>query len=158
MPVFKYSWWWAPDARNMYSESAEIKPAQCSITLVFYLTYTMTHGNTKVKFGDNLIWGIVPDHTRRLLHAVPTKAEKAGTKLRGPGTRIIFIRFCHCLVQINPFRSSPSQGTFLHSVDDSGTDFFFFSQPALARRGGGAEKKIFRRDPNPFFAALTTLS
>ena len=38
VPVFKYSWWWAPDARNMQSESAEIKPAQCSITLVFYLT------------------------------------------------------------------------------------------------------------------------
>ena len=47
---FKYSWWWAPDARNMQSDSAEIKPAQCCIKLVFYLTYTTMHGNTKIKF------------------------------------------------------------------------------------------------------------
>ena len=31
-------------------DSAEIKPAQCCIKLVFYLTYTMMHGNTKLKF------------------------------------------------------------------------------------------------------------
>jgi len=36
-------------ARNMYSDSAEIKPAQCCIKLVFHLTYTMMHGNTKLK-------------------------------------------------------------------------------------------------------------
>ena len=36
-------------ARNMYSDSAEIKPAQCCIKLVFHLTYTMIHGNTKLK-------------------------------------------------------------------------------------------------------------
>ena len=38
----------------MYSDSAEIKPAQCCIKLVFYLTYTTMHGNTKVKFTDFL--------------------------------------------------------------------------------------------------------
>jgi len=31
------------------SDSAEIKPAQCCIKLVFYLTYTAMHRNTKVK-------------------------------------------------------------------------------------------------------------
>ena len=36
-------------ARNMYSDSAEIKPAQCCIKLVFHLTYTVMHGNTKLK-------------------------------------------------------------------------------------------------------------
>ena len=36
-------------ARNMYSDSAEIKPAQCCIKLVFHLTYTMMHGSTKLK-------------------------------------------------------------------------------------------------------------
>ena len=36
-------------ARNMQSDSAEIKPAQCCIKLVFYLTYTMMHGSTKLK-------------------------------------------------------------------------------------------------------------
>ena len=40
----------ALDARNMLSDSAEIKPAQCCIKLVFYLTCTKMHGNTKVKF------------------------------------------------------------------------------------------------------------
>ena len=30
--------------------TAEIKPEQCCIKLVFYLTYTTMHGNTKVKF------------------------------------------------------------------------------------------------------------
>ena len=35
--------------RNMYSDSAEIKPAQCCIKLVFHLTYTVMHGNTKLK-------------------------------------------------------------------------------------------------------------
>ena len=37
-------------ARNMYSDPAEIKPAQCCIKLVFHLTYTMMHGSTKLKF------------------------------------------------------------------------------------------------------------
>jgi len=37
-------------ARNMLSDPAEIKPAQCCIKLVFHLTYTMKHGNTKLKF------------------------------------------------------------------------------------------------------------
>ena len=36
-------------ARNMYSDSAEIKPAQCCIKLVFNLTCTMMHGSTKFK-------------------------------------------------------------------------------------------------------------
>jgi len=36
-------------ARNMYSDTAEIKPAQCCIKLVFHLTYTMMHGSTKLK-------------------------------------------------------------------------------------------------------------
>jgi len=36
-------------ARNMYSDPAEIKPAQCCIKLVFHLTYTMMHGSTKLK-------------------------------------------------------------------------------------------------------------
>ena len=36
-------------ARNMQSDSAEIKPAQCCIKLVFHLTYTMMHGSTKLK-------------------------------------------------------------------------------------------------------------
>ena len=36
-------------ARNMQSDSAEIKPAQCCIKLVFHLTYTMMHGSTKFK-------------------------------------------------------------------------------------------------------------
>ena len=40
----------------MKSESAEIKPAQCCIKLVFYLTYTMMHGNTKVKLSIKLIY------------------------------------------------------------------------------------------------------
>jgi hypothetical protein len=35
--------------------TAEIKPAQCCIKLVFYLTYTMMHGNTKVKFNLNVL-------------------------------------------------------------------------------------------------------
>ena len=37
-------------ARNMQSDSAEIKPAQCCIKLVFHLTYTLMHGSTKLKF------------------------------------------------------------------------------------------------------------
>ena len=37
-------------ARNMQSDSAEIKPAQCCIKLVFHLTYTMMQGSTKLKF------------------------------------------------------------------------------------------------------------
>ena len=37
-------------ARNMQSDPAEIKPAQCCIKLVFNLTYTMMHGSTKLKF------------------------------------------------------------------------------------------------------------
>jgi len=32
-----------------YSDSAEIKTAQCCIKLVFHLTYTMMHGNRKLK-------------------------------------------------------------------------------------------------------------
>jgi hypothetical protein len=36
-------------ARNMYSNPAEIKSAQCCIKVVFNLTYTMMHGNTKLK-------------------------------------------------------------------------------------------------------------
>ena len=36
-------------ARNMQSDPAEIKPAQCCIKLVFHLTYTMMHGSTKLK-------------------------------------------------------------------------------------------------------------
>ena len=36
-------------ARNMWSDSVEIKPAQCCIKLVFHLTYTMMHGSTKLK-------------------------------------------------------------------------------------------------------------
>ena len=39
-------------ARNMYSDSAEIKPAQCCIKLVFRSTYSMMHGNTKLKFSS----------------------------------------------------------------------------------------------------------
>jgi hypothetical protein len=35
--------------RNMWSDSAEVKPAQCCIKLVFHLTYTMMHGSTKLK-------------------------------------------------------------------------------------------------------------
>ena len=31
------------------SDPAEIKPAQCCKKLVFYLTYTVMHGNTKLK-------------------------------------------------------------------------------------------------------------
>ena len=34
----------------LQSHSAEIKPAQCCIKLVFHLTYTMMHGSTKLKF------------------------------------------------------------------------------------------------------------
>jgi hypothetical protein len=34
------------------SDSAEIKPAQRCIKLVFYLTYTMMRGNTKLKTAD----------------------------------------------------------------------------------------------------------
>jgi hypothetical protein len=30
--------------------TAEMKPAQCCIKLVFHLTYTMMHGNTKLKY------------------------------------------------------------------------------------------------------------
>jgi len=41
-------------ARNMYSDPAEIKPAQCCINLVFHLTYTMMHGSTKLKFIKNI--------------------------------------------------------------------------------------------------------
>ena len=37
-------------ARNMQSDSAEINSAQCCIKLVFHLTYTVMHGNTKLKF------------------------------------------------------------------------------------------------------------
>ena len=36
--------------RNMQSDPAEIKPAQCCIKLVFHLTYTVMHGSTKLKF------------------------------------------------------------------------------------------------------------
>ena len=35
---------------NLKFDSAEIKPAQCCIKLVFHLTYTMMHGSTKLKF------------------------------------------------------------------------------------------------------------
>ena len=41
-------------AQNMQSDSAEIKPAQCCIKLVFHLTYTMMHGNTKLKSHQKL--------------------------------------------------------------------------------------------------------
>ena len=34
---------------NMYSDPAEIKPAQCCSKLVFHLTYTVMHGTTKLK-------------------------------------------------------------------------------------------------------------
>jgi hypothetical protein len=37
--------------------TAEIKPAQCCIKLVFHLTYTMMHGNTKLKFSDARVKG-----------------------------------------------------------------------------------------------------
>ena len=37
-------------ARNMESDSAEIKPGQCCIKLVFHFSYIMMHGNTKLKF------------------------------------------------------------------------------------------------------------
>ena len=36
-------------SRNMQSDPAEIKPAQCCIKLVFHLSYTMMHGSTKLK-------------------------------------------------------------------------------------------------------------
>ena len=49
---FKYSWWWALAPETCRSDSAEIKPAQCCIKLVFHLTYTMMQGNTKLKFLD----------------------------------------------------------------------------------------------------------
>jgi hypothetical protein len=39
-------------ARIMQSDPAEIKPAHCCINLVFHLTYTMMHGNTKLKLSD----------------------------------------------------------------------------------------------------------
>ena len=38
--------------------SAEIKSAQCSIKLVFYLTYTMMRGNTKVKYFGIQVCGV----------------------------------------------------------------------------------------------------
>ena len=41
-------------ARNMQSDPAEIKPAQCCIKLVFHLTYTMMHGSTKLKCRSKL--------------------------------------------------------------------------------------------------------
>ena len=41
-------------ARNMESDPAEIKPAQCCIKLVFHLTYTMMHGSTKLKLADDI--------------------------------------------------------------------------------------------------------
>jgi hypothetical protein len=41
-------------ARNMWSDSEEIKPAQCCIKLVFHFTYTMMHGSTKLKFSESL--------------------------------------------------------------------------------------------------------
>ena len=37
-------------AQNMYSDPAEIKPAQCCIELVFHLSYTMMHGITELKY------------------------------------------------------------------------------------------------------------
>ena len=43
---------------------AEIKPAQCCIKLVFYLTYTILHGNTKLKFSK--MWSFhwcVPEYS-----------------------------------------------------------------------------------------------
>jgi len=39
----------------MLSDSAEIKPAQCCIKLVFHLTYTMMHGSTKLKFNVTIV-------------------------------------------------------------------------------------------------------
>jgi len=42
-------------ARNMYSDHAEIKPAQCCIKLVFHLTYTMMHGSTKLKIKTDFV-------------------------------------------------------------------------------------------------------
>ena len=45
-------------ARNMKSDPAEIKPAQCCIKLVFHLTYTMMHGSTKLKFNNGLQWSL----------------------------------------------------------------------------------------------------
>ena len=46
---FKYSWRWAL-APETCRVTAEIKPAQCCIKLVFHLTYTVIHGNTTLKF------------------------------------------------------------------------------------------------------------
>jgi len=42
-------------ARNMQSDPAEIKPAQCCIKLVFHLTYTMMHGSAKLKFNYKVL-------------------------------------------------------------------------------------------------------
>ena len=54
---FKYSWWWvlAPETCRV---TAEIKPAQCCIKLVFHLTYTTMHGNTKLKKKVQLPWPV----------------------------------------------------------------------------------------------------
>ena len=46
-------------ARNMQSDPAEIKPAQCCIKLVFHLTYTMMHGSTKLKLRILLYKGLI---------------------------------------------------------------------------------------------------
>ena len=57
----------------MYSDSAEIKPAQCCIKLVFHLTYTMMHGSTKLKIQNYCF-----SKTEKLIesHYNWTKAEK----------------------------------------------------------------------------------
>ena len=53
----------------MQSDSAEIKPAQCCIKLVFHLTYTMMHGKTKLKFSGNVILPVFFDHHYRCVPA-----------------------------------------------------------------------------------------
>ena len=54
-------------ARNMQSDSAEIKPAQCCIKLVFHLTYTMMNGNTKLKKKDEADFEVI----RNTCHQLP---------------------------------------------------------------------------------------
>ena len=52
--------------------------AQCSITLVFYLTYTMVHGNTKVKFQEKPVsrWPVTGPSGYRLLASSPASKVK----------------------------------------------------------------------------------
>ena len=48
--------------RNMYSDPAEIKPAQCCIKLVFHLTYTMMGGSTKLKIKIKKLFHTIKSH------------------------------------------------------------------------------------------------